>query len=254
LSFGKLPILTYHALDGSGSPVSTDPAWFVDSICRLHEAGLKAVDLTEWIARGRPAIERGFAVAFDDGLRSILRAVPTLERLGVPATVFLVTDHVGKDNDWPGQPGWVPREATLDWSEILDISIRGFAFGSHTRAHPRLDRLGAEAIRRELSGSSQAIESRLNRECRLFAYPYGSVGPEARSEAGRLYDAAFGTRLDATSAADDPFQLPRIDAYYVRSDRAVNRLISGRLGASLAARRGLRMVRRAAVSLGPAGR
>ena len=57
----------------------------------------------------------------------------------------------------------------------------------------------------------------IGRPCRLLAYPYGSAEPRVRSAAARRYDAAFGTRLAYASAADDRFDIARIDAYYLRS-------------------------------------
>jgi peptidoglycan/xylan/chitin deacetylase (PgdA/CDA1 family) len=250
VSRDRLPILTYHALDGSGSPTSTSLAWFVESMERLVGAGFVGVDLEDWIARGRPPVPRGFAVAFDDGLRSILPGLEILGRLGVPASVFLVTDHVGRDNAWPGQPTWVPRAATLDWSEVAELSRRGVAFGSHTRTHLRLDRAGIGAIEREIHGSSDAIAARLGRPCRLFAYPYGFSSRAARDRC-RVFDGAFGTRLATASARDDAFDLPRIDSYYLRSSRSVDRLIGGRLGPWLAARGAMRTARRAAALVAP---
>ena len=252
MSRDRLPILTYHALDDSGSPISTSPAWFVETMERLVEAGFVGVDLEDWIARGRPPVPRGFAVAFDDGLRSILPGLETLGRLGVPASVFLVTDHVGRDNDWPGQPSWVPRAATLDWSEVADLSRRGFAFGSHTRTHRRLDRAGIETVERELRGSVDAIAARLGRPCRLFAHPYG-ISTRASRGRCRLFDAAFGTRLAIASARDDAFNLPRIDGFYLRSPRVLDRLVMGRLGPWLAARQAMRSARRAATSFAAFG-
>jgi peptidoglycan/xylan/chitin deacetylase (PgdA/CDA1 family) len=251
MSQGRLPILSYHALNHTGSPIATEPEWFVDTISQLVEAGFLGVDLTSWIACGRPPIDRGFAVTFDDGLRSMLAGVRTLEQHGIPATVFLATDHVGRNNDWPGQPENIPREPTLDWSEIADLSRRGFTFGAHTRSHLRLDLLGPEAIEREMIGSREAIETHLNQVCRLFAYPYGASGRDARQQAEWYFDAAFGTRLASAAIGDDGFNLPRIDAYYLRDQRSVDRLIAGRMGPWLSVRRGLRAVRRASAALTP---
>ncbi len=252
MSRDSLPILTYHALDGADSPVSTHPALFAETLARLVEAGFVGVDLSEWIARGRPAVNRGFAVTFDDGLRSILPGIEVLERLGIPSTVFLVTDHVGRENDWPGQPSWVPRAATLDWSEVAELSRRGVAFGSHSRTHRRLDRAPIESVERELRGSSDAIEARLGKPCRLFAYPYGASTRAVRGRS-RLFDAAFGTRQALASSRDDVFNLPRIDAFYLSSRRVLDRLVEGRLGPWLAGREAMRSARRAATSFAASG-
>ncbi|HEY2159632.1 MAG TPA: polysaccharide deacetylase family protein [Isosphaeraceae bacterium] len=252
MSRDSLPILTYHAIDGFDSPVSTHPGRFAETIARLVEAGFVGIDLTEWIARGRPAVSRGFAVSFDDGLRSILPGLEVLQRLGVPSTVFLVTDHVGRENDWPGQPSWVPRAATLDWSEVAELSRRGVVFGSHSRTHRRLDRAAIETVERELRGSSDAIAARLGTPCRLFAYPYGASTRAVRGRS-RLFEAAFGTRHALASSRDDLFDLPRIDACYLRSRRVLDRLVEGRLGPWLAAREAMRSARRAAISFAASG-
>jgi peptidoglycan/xylan/chitin deacetylase (PgdA/CDA1 family) len=252
MSRNMLPILTYHAIDESDAPTSTPASWFAETIARLVEAGFVGVDLSEWVARGRPAVERGFAVTFDDGLRSILPAIETLERYGLPSTVFLVTDYVGRDNDWPGQPSWVPRAGTLDWAEVAELSRRGVVFGSHSRTHRRLDRARIETVERELRGSSDAIASRLGRPCRLFAHPYGTWTREVGGRC-RLFDAAFGTRLALASTRDDTFNLPRVDAHYLRSPRVLDRLVEGRLGAWLMARQAMRSARRAATSFAASG-
>lgn len=252
MSPSTLPILTYHAIDESGSPISTSPSWFAETIARLVDAGFVGVDLADWVARGRPEVSDGFAVTFDDGLRSILPALETLGRFGLPSTVFLVTDYVGRDNDWPGQPSWVPRAETLDWSEVADLSGRGVAFGSHSRTHRRLDRARIETVERELRGSSDAIAARLGRPYRLFAHPYGVTNREVGGRC-RLFDAAFGTKLAMTSSRDDAFNLPRVDAHYLRSPRVLDRLVDGRLGAWLMARRAMRSARRAATSFAASG-
>lgn len=240
-----LPVLTYHAIDDSGSVTSTSPGVFARTIDRLVSAGFVGVDLPGWVAKGRPSVPGGFAVAFDDGLRSILGAVEILRQTKIPATVFLVSRHVGRANDWPGQPRGVPRADLLDWSELADLARRGVTFGAHGATHARLDGLRPGDVSAELCASRDAIESRLNRPCRLFAYPYGRSSRAVRDRASRHFDAAFGTRLDLAHGGQDRLALPRLDAYYLRSPRVVDRLITGRLGPWMAVRRTLRAVRRA---------
>ena len=236
-----LPVLTFHSLDDSGAVTSTSPDRFARIVGRLVDAGFVGVDLPDWIDRGRPAVEKGFAVTFDDGYRSILRGMAVLERHRIPSTVFLVTDHVGGLNDWPGQPMEIPRAPLLDWSEVADLSRRGVSFGAHTATHPAL--ASGEEIRR----SRDAIESSLGRACRLFAYPYGHAPMALRYRVATGFDAAFGARLDLATIDQDRFALSRIDAYYLRSPSVVERLISRRLGPWLTIRRGLRACRRLAV-------
>lgn len=241
-----LPILMYHSLDSSGGVISTDPAWFAETMRAFHESGYRTVDLDDWIAQGRPDRDRTFAVSFDDGLRSILPAADVLARFGFTATVFLVTERMDSDNAWPGQPRGITRWPVLSWSDAITLQSAGFRFGAHTRTHPRLDRLDDAALSDELRGSRQAIEECLGQPCRLLAYPYGLATPRVRNAASRDFAAAFGTGLDRASCDHDPFALPRIDAFELRSTRAVSALIRGLEGPRFRVRRAMRSTRRAA--------
>jgi peptidoglycan/xylan/chitin deacetylase (PgdA/CDA1 family) len=240
---GALPILTYHAIDSSRAVTSTDPARFADTLDALLEAGFQAVDLGEWVDAGRPAVDRGFAIAFDDGLRSILGVADRLARLAVPATVFLLSDRIGLDNAWPGQPSSIPKARLLGRSDLESLARLGFRFGSHGRSHERLNRMESSKLEAELTESRHELEQMLGSRCHLLAYPYGSANARVRGAASRTYDAAFGTRLAYASSADDCFDLPRIDAYYLRKDDAIERLIKGRWQSRLAFRGALRAVR-----------
>ncbi len=247
---GGLPILTYHAIDAGGAVTATDPARFAETLAALLEAGFRAVDLGDWVARGRPEVARGFALTFDDGFCSILDVADRIARDSIPATVFLVADRIGLDNAWPGQPAGVPRAPLLGRSDLETLGRLGFRFGSHGRTHARFDRLAPGALEAELAGSRAAIEQAVGHPCRLLAYPYGASNPRVRAAAARTHDAAFGTRLAYASAGDDPFAIARIDAYYLRSRRALGRLIAGRWHRGLAVRRALRAARRSVAAIG----
>jgi len=248
-----LPILTYHAIDRTGAITSADPDRFAETLAALRESGHRAVDLGDWITAGRPDIPRGFAICFDDGLASILQVADLLGHHAIPATVFLLADRIGSDNAWPGQPSGIPRARLLDRSELESLADRGFRFGSHGRNHARLDRMPPGNLDRELRGSRDAIEQSLGRPCPLLAYPYGASNARVREAAAVAYHAAFGTRLAYGSASDDRSAISRIDAYYLRSPRALEALIAGRWHLGLAVRRTLRLVGSAlrAAPIGP---
>jgi peptidoglycan/xylan/chitin deacetylase (PgdA/CDA1 family) len=140
----------------------------------------------------------------------------------------------------------VAVEPLLSWSEADALARVGFRFGSHGCTHARLDRLDAESLARELDGSRAAIEDRLGRPCRLLAYPYGLTSARVRRAAARRFAAGFGTRLDYAGGGQDPFDLARVDAYYLRSRRSLDALVAGRARGWLRWRRALRAVRRRA--------
>jgi peptidoglycan/xylan/chitin deacetylase (PgdA/CDA1 family) len=249
-----LPVLTYHAIGTRRSVTTTDPTWFAETLAALREAGYRAVDLDDWIIRGRPDEPRGFALVFDDGLRSILQVADLLARDHLPATVFLVTGRVGSDNAWPGQRGDVAIEPLLSWSDVEALARMGVRFGAHGVSHDRLDRLDDEGLERELRDSRAAIEDRLGQSCRLLAYPDGASSPRVRRVSARHFAGAFGTRLDYADRGQDVFDLARIDAYYLRTRRALDSLLMGRARSWLRWRRALRAVRRHAAPVVSAGR
>ena len=240
---GGLPILTYHAIDDRAAVTSTSPGRFAETIDALLGAGFRPVDLGEWVARSRPEVDKGFAIAFDDGLGSILGVADRLARDAIPSTVFLVAGRIGSDNAWPGQRAGIPRARLLDRSDLGALARLGVRFGSHGMSHARLDRLGPADLDAELAGSREAIERCTGMPCPLLAYPYGCSNPAVRSAAARRYEAAFGTRLAYASASDDQFNLARVDAYYLRGPRALELLIGRRWSRRLAVRRVLRAAR-----------
>lgn len=121
----------------------------------------------------RPPSEPSCLVTFDDGYRdNYTRARPILDRFGVRAVFFLVTDRLGEhDPD--------PRADYLDWEEADALAAEGHVMAAHTQSHPRLDALTRDAAREEIEGSLTVLAQRYGpTHRRLFAYPYGVAAPE----------------------------------------------------------------------------
>jgi len=241
-------ILTYHALDDRGSVLSTPPATFARQMRSLVESGVRVVPLSKLggpAAASEPSPPR-VAITFDDGLRSVYEhGLPVLAALGLTATVFLVTDHCGRTNDWPGQPAGLGDRPLLGWPEIKEMAAAGLAFASHGRAHRDLTRLDEREIAGEMADSRRAIEDALGRAAGEFAYPYGAHDARVRAAARAHFDLACATTLDFVSAGSDPFALERLDMYYFRRSLALGRLFAPEVRAYVALRRGLRACRRA---------
>ena len=249
-----LSVLTYHSLDESGSVISTDPGWFRRTMERLASSGWRCHDLAEWVAAGRPAVDRGFAITFDDGLATILEGVDVLDRLGFPATIFLVTGRIGLENDWPGQPKKVPRQRLLDSGEIASLRAAGFRFGAHSRTHPRLDSADEDALDREIAGSKADVEDLCGAACSLFAHPYGASSRRGRVVANRHFSACFGTNPGTSGGGDPIDDLPRIDACDLRTPDRLDSLLAGRLASALRLRWAARRFKFAAKGLGGSSR
>jgi Polysaccharide deacetylase len=239
-----LPILTYHSIDESASVISTARSTFRSTLVSLREAGFRAIDLGHWIKQGRPAVERSFAITFDDGYRNVLGAAELLAAFDWTATLFLVTDHIGRDNAWPGQPLSVPRLPMLSWPEIHAAKSLGMKIGAHTRTHPRLDRLNESFIADEIRICRDSIEQGTGERCDLFAYPYGTYSKRARNIAETYFEASFGTILRRCTQSSPLHNLPRIDSYYLRSPGLVDRWIIKTSSIYMGAIRSLRALKR----------
>jgi len=217
-------ILTYHSIDGSGSPISIDPASFARHVEWLASGPVRVVPLEE-IQTDAPDAEEVVALTFDDAFRNFAtEAAPRLLDRGLPVTVFVVTDHVGRTNAWGGRADpKLPELPLLAWDELGRLAERGVGIGSHTRTHPRLTSLAAEAQEDELEMSAERLERELGCRPGWIAYPYGDVSPAVRDAAARRYAGGVTVVYRPLSPGDDRHRLPRLDAWYFRRPGAFDR-------------------------------
>lgn len=160
---------------------------------------------------------RPVLLTFDDGYANVKTNVhPLLTELGFPYTVFLVSERVGKTNDWVIPDGY---EATplLTWDEIAQMQADGgVAFEAHTATHPKLAEISAAEARREMTDSKDALEQRLQTPITTLCYPYGSVSEAVQDMAGEIgYTQAVTTEFGRVRADDPALHLPRISVYHV---------------------------------------
>jgi peptidoglycan/xylan/chitin deacetylase (PgdA/CDA1 family) len=219
-----VPILTYHSIDGSGSVISVSPSIFKRQMEKLRDWGFKGITLRHLMdgwqgSKFLPA--RPVVLTFDDAFGNFEEhAAPLLGSLGFSATLFAVADYCGHQNDWPTQPGGVPRLPLLSWSALDGLSRAGFDVEAHTMSHPALPSLTPADAEREILGSRTAIEERLSRSVEMFAFPYGDSDATSRRIVAAHFRAACGVNLGSARVSSNRFNLPRIDMYYLRDYRA----------------------------------
>jgi peptidoglycan/xylan/chitin deacetylase (PgdA/CDA1 family) len=172
-------VLCYHAVsDDWPSPLAVTPDRLERQLAMLVRRGYRGVTFERAVTA--PPASRTLAVTFDDGYRSVLtHARPILDRLGLPATVFVSTDFVDIDGPmhWPGIDDWLGSAHEdelrgMTWEQLGALRDAGWEIGSHTCSHPRLSRLADAPLARELSESRRACEARFG-TCRTLALPYG---------------------------------------------------------------------------------
>lgn len=231
-------VLTFHAVDASGSVLSFPPEGLRRLVRGLRRDGHAVVPLEQLL--DEPDAADRVALCFDDGMRSVCdAALPVLRDEGATATLFLTTGAVGKDNGWPGQPEGIPRLPMLSWPQVEALHAAGWAVEAHTVHHPDLRLLDDAALEAELVDAADEIEQRLGRRPRAFAYPYGFFDERVAERVGRHYATAFTTRMAPLDAGGvERLRVPRLDSYYLRP-----RWLQGR-AASPWARRWLELRRR----------
>ena len=125
-------ILIYHRV--AEDPVDpwrlcVSPANFARQMEVLRKKGFNTVHVSDLAdaVRARRLSRKTVAVSFDDGYRdNFEQAAPVLERLGLPATFFVVTDWMGTDVVpwWDRQQG--VRHPWMTWEQVRMLQQKGF--------------------------------------------------------------------------------------------------------------------------------
>ena len=132
------------------------------------------------------------AITFDDTPVGVYEhAMPALRARGMTATVYIVTD-------WVGRPGF------MTWDQLRQLKAWGMSVQSHTRSHPFLSELDEGALRAELTDSKTALDRELGQDTAELAFPGGDAPRSALRhviwECG--YRVAVGSRWGRNPAGD----------------------------------------------------
>lgn len=234
----RVPVLMYHRVGTARNTwearYAIAPEAYEAHMHELRRAGYRAVGidaLVAWIGGGPALPERAFVVTFDDGFRGVRdHALPVMERLDWPFTVFLVSTLIGQQDLWTRTAN--PDGFTyplLDEAEINDMQRRGVAFHSHTRSHASLPTLNDAALADELEGSRTQLAALLGHDVPYLAYPFGHLDDRVEAAVRRAgYRAAFSTQPGFNRGDVNPFRIRRLDVF--GTDTAAMLLRKVRLG------------------------
>ncbi len=244
----RVLVITYHAIGGPGGVLTTPPEVLRAQLAAWRAAGIRFLRLDEfegYLAGTLKLESDALLLTFDDGLLSVYTdAFPIMQELGVPGTLFLVSDAMGRDNRFPGQPDWVPTLPIMSWEQAKELAANGFDVGSHTRRHPPLgDAALTSDLQDEVGGAAALMARELGRPMTAFAYPYGSLNGAVRQEVGAHHRLAFTTEMGPAMVGDDPLLIRRIDAFYLQAPAVYTRLFTTAGRAYLAGRAMARRLR-----------
>ncbi len=230
-SFG---ILMYHRVCPAPShrfppTYSVRPEKFEAQLRSLIEKGYTAWPLSKLVAarQERQSIpEKVFAVTFDDGYENnYTHALPILQKLNIPATIFLATAYLDSNqpfpfDNWindqdPNVPDDVWRPLTrTQCHELLRSGL--IEFGCHTHSHADF-RGKPDELAADLRICLHVLKNDFGIENPVFAYPYGapdqgfsdaSLGEVVR-KSGCSCALQVGNSLVTSNT--HPFHWPRFD-------------------------------------------
>jgi peptidoglycan/xylan/chitin deacetylase (PgdA/CDA1 family) len=174
----KVPILVYHHVSQSvseGSPglrrLTVTAEVFDQQMQYLQDNGYHVITfsaLSDYFEQGQELPTLPVIISFDDGWETQFEyALPSLEKYHYPATFFVVTDYIGR-------PGFI------SWSQLQTLLTDGMRIGSHSRSHPRLNKIKDSAkLWDQIYNSKTILETQLEAPVEEFAYPYGSYNAKA---------------------------------------------------------------------------
>jgi peptidoglycan/xylan/chitin deacetylase (PgdA/CDA1 family) len=112
-------------------------------------------------------------------------------------------------------PRFAPTPAERDefdlasWRELRALDPQIVAIGSHTLTHPILTGAPPGELEREVGGSRDLLERRLERSVDTFAYPNGDFSAATQACVRRHYAIALTGERGVIHRRADPLRLPR---------------------------------------------
>jgi len=201
------PILAYHMIEPQFQyALAISDKTFEKQMKFFKERHYNLVTLEQLailIREHKKIPPRTVSITFDDGYQdNYTYAFPVLKKYGIPATIFLIYDEVGRSaND------------RLSWEMIKEMQSSGLiTFGSHTLGpEPLINFKSKEEIKRQIFESKRLLEEKLGRTVNFFSYPEGFFTPEIRQMViDANYLAAVGTKTRKGYPNDDVFVLKRL--------------------------------------------
>ena len=170
------PVLVYHKVDDKveWGITRVHPKAFQNQIEYLKVHNYKFVTISELADYNDT--DKVIAITFDDAYQSAYKhAFPIMKTINAPATIYVITDYIGKDNSWDLNVGNI-KFPHCTWKELKVLSENGWEIGSHTNTHRELRNLEQNDLEKELMQSKEMLESTLDIIVKSISFPFGKFG------------------------------------------------------------------------------
>lgn len=204
-----VPIIMYHYVHPNPHPddrLTVTPESFERQMrfLKTHRYNVVPLELLGDLVRDKKKIPpKTIAVTLDDGIIDCYNyAFPILKKYNLPATMFIITDEVGRS-----------QNDRLTWAQIKEMQDSGLVtFGSHCLGpEPLINIKQEEELKRQIFGSKRILEGKLKRPVTAFSYPEGFFTDKIKQlviEAG--YKLAVSTMPGKEYPNDDVLALKRL--------------------------------------------
>jgi peptidoglycan/xylan/chitin deacetylase (PgdA/CDA1 family) len=148
------------------------------------------------------------ALTFDDGYQDFLiNVLPILLSKDLPATVFLVTELLGKTASWSRYSQHVPL---MNQAAVREVKAQGVSLGSHSLTHADLTSIADQELRRQLVGSQIAL-AQFGETFFSFSYPWAKyTNREVAALKAAGYQCAVAADEKSYFFKTDMFRLGRL--------------------------------------------
>lgn len=206
----QVPIIMYHYIevnkdvnDTLRTSLSVTPYYFEKQLITLKENGYTFInfrDLTKILHGSLKKPKKPIILTFDDGYRDFYTdAYPLLKKHGVPATNYLIYNHLDRF-------GNLTKEMV---KEILKSGL--ITFGSHTLNHVNLVSASEEVAWMEVVESKKKLENEFGIPVNDFSYPYGYFNDKIIEMIKRAgYETSTATTLGRVQSLSNIYKLNRI--------------------------------------------
>jgi peptidoglycan/xylan/chitin deacetylase (PgdA/CDA1 family) len=183
--------------------------WWLEGKRLVKRAEVREATFADRIYHLEDAEDRAALARYIDGQLRHARSVAERETFLAEAYAKLQVPASSVEEELPALP--------LSWDEVREMDESGLvSFGGHTMHHPILAYLSdAEEVQHEITDCRAALEEKLGRPIRTFAYPVGQRQHisheviEAVKQAGFTW--AFTTNYGLNRPESDQYLLKRVE-------------------------------------------
>lgn len=150
------------------------PKTFEKQIDFLISKGFHLVTLSQ-LETESMSNDKRIAICFDDGYKGVIEhAYPILKKYSVAATVFIITNFIGRKNTWDVNLGGIQYEH-LSREDIQKLVDAGWEIGSHSVSHQSLRGVDKQELQYQLRHSKATLEKIIKQPVHVFTAPFGTI-------------------------------------------------------------------------------